>query len=309
MAFAPIPVRVPPDWPMRAASRAIHVPPHLWHVQVMGQGPLLLLLHGAGASTHSWRALAPLLAGQFTLVMPDLPGQGFSRQGNRQRLGLDAMAEDMAALLAGQAWVPRGIVGHSAGAALALRLTECLAVKPAGVVGINAALGNFEGLSGVLFPVLARLLALNPLVPPVFARLAGGEAQVRRLLSSTGSRIDPEGRRLYRRLVSDPAHVDGTLAMMAQWQLDGLIARLPAIAVPVLFLTGSNDRAVPPSCSRDAAARMPRARVEDFAGPGHLIHEEAAPVVAAAITAFLAGLAQPGHPGPAPPALTQPGGP
>ncbi|MCA3510922.1 MAG: alpha/beta fold hydrolase [Rhodobacter sp.] len=309
MAFAPIPARVPPDWPMRAASRAIHAPPHLWHVQVMGQGPLLLLLHGAGASTHSWRALAPLLAGQFTLVMPDLPGQGFSRQGNRQRLGLDAMAEDMAALLAGQAWVPRGIVGHSAGAALALRLTECLAVKPAGVVGINAALGNFEGLSGVLFPVLARLLALNPLVPPVFARLAGGEAQVRRLLSSTGSRIDPEGRRLYRRLVSDPAHVDGTLAMMAQWQLDGLIARLPAIAVPVLFLTGSNDRAVPPSCSRDAAARMHRARVEDFAGTGHLIHEEAAPVVAAAITAFLAGLAQPGHPGPLPPALTQPGGP
>ena len=288
MAFAPIPVRVPPDWPMRAASTAIHVPPHLWHVQVMGQGPLLLLLHGAGASTHSWRALAPLLAAQFTLVMPDLPGQGFSRQGNRQRLGLDAMAEDLAALLAGQAWVPRGIVGHSAGAALALRLTECLAVKPAGVVGINAALGNFEGLSGVLFPVLARLLALNPLVPTVFARLAGGEAQVRRLLSSTGSRIDPEGRRLYRRLVSDPAHVDGTLAMMAQWQLDGLIARLPAIATPTLFLTGSNDRAVPPSCSRDAAARMPQAQVKDFAGLGHLIHEEAAPLVAEAIMAFFA---------------------
>lgn len=290
MAFAPIPVRVPPDWPMRAASRAVHVRPHLWHVQGMGQGPLVLLLHGAGASTHSWRALAPLLAPRFTLVMPDLPGQGFTRQGNRQRLGLDAMAEDLAALLADQGWVPYGIVGHSAGAALALRLTECLTTKPAGVVGINAALGNFEGVPGVVFPILARLLALNPLVPPVFARLAGGEAQVGRLLSATGSRIDPEGRLLYRRLVSDPAHVDGTLAMMAQWQLDGLIARLPAIATPTLFLTGGNDRAVPPSCSRDAAARMPQARVEEFAGLGHLIHEEAAPVIAAAVTAFFASL-------------------
>ncbi|MFN7269728.1 MAG: alpha/beta fold hydrolase BchO [Cereibacter sp.] len=288
MAFAPIPVRVPPDWPMRPASRAVHVRPHLWHVQGMGQGPLVLLLHGAGASTHSWRALAPLLAPRFTLVMPDLPGQGFTRQGNRQRLGLDAMAEDLAALLAEQGWVPQGIVGHSAGAALALRLTECLAVKPAGVVGINAALGNFEGLSGVVFPILARLLALNPLVPPIFARLAGREAQVGRLLSSTGSRIDPEGRRLYGRLVSDPVHVDGTLAMMAQWQLDGLIARLPAIATPTLFLTGSNDRAVPPSCSRNAAARMPQAQVKDFAGLGHLIHEEAAPLVAEAIMAFFA---------------------
>jgi len=250
----------------------------------------LLLLHGAGASTHSWRALAPLLAAQFTLVMPDLPGQGFTRQGNRQRLGLDAMADDLAALLTDQGWVPRGIIGHSAGAALALRLTELLAVKPAGVVGINAALGNFEGLPGVVFPILARLLALNPLVPSVFARLAGGEAQVKRLLSSTGSRIDPEGRRYYERLVSDPAHVDGTLAMMAQWQLEGLIARLPGIATPTVFLTGSADRAVPPSCSRDAAARMPQARVEEFAGLGHLIHEEAAPLIAAAVAAFFASL-------------------
>lgn len=290
MAFAPIPARVPPDWPMREASRAVHLRPHLWHVQVMGQGPLLLLLHGAGASTHSWRALAPLLAPSFTLVMPDLPGQGFTRQGNRQRLGLDAMAEDLAALLADQGWAPHGIIGHSAGAALALRLTEGLASKPQGVVGINAALGNFEGLPGVVFPILARLLALNPLVPSIFARLAGGEAQVKRLLSSTGSTIDPAGRRLYERLVSDPAHVDGTLAMMAQWQLDGLIARMPGIPTPTLFLTGSTDRAVPPSCSRDAAARMPQARVEEFAGLGHLIHEEAAPVIAASIRAFFSSL-------------------
>ncbi len=65
----------------------------------MGTGPLVLLLHGAGASTHTWRSLAPLLAEHYTLVMPDLPGQGFSRSGNRMRLGLDAMAEDIAALL------------------------------------------------------------------------------------------------------------------------------------------------------------------------------------------------------------------
>jgi len=286
MAFAGIPVSVPPDWPMRAASRAVHVRPHLWHVQVLGQGPLLLLLHGAGASTHTWRGLAPLLASQFTLAMPDLPGQGFTRQGNRQRLGLDTMAEDIATLLADQGWVPQGIIGHSAGGALALRLAELLTVKPKGVVGINAALGNFEGLSGVMFPVLARLLALNPLVPSLFARLAGGEAQVRRLLASTGSDIGPEGRRLYERLVRDPAHVDGTLAMMAQWQLDGLIARLPGITTPTLLLTGSTDRAVPPSCSVDAAARMPDARVQDFAGLGHLMHEEAPQVTATAITDF-----------------------
>jgi magnesium chelatase accessory protein len=289
MAFAPIPAAIPQDWPMREHSRRIHLRPHLWHVQVMGDGPVILLLHGAGASTHTWRALAPLLPG-YTLVMPDLPGQGFTRHGNRLRLGLEAMGEDLAALLADQGWHPRAIIGHSAGAALALRLTELLEPKPLGVVGINAALGNFDGLPGVVFPILARLLALNPLVPSIFARLAGGEAQVRRLLSSTGSSIDPAGRRLYERLVSDPAHVDGTLAMMAQWQLDGLIARLPRIEVPVLFLAGSADRAVPPSVSAEAAARMPQARVQEFAGLGHLIHEEAADKIAPALLGFLSGL-------------------
>jgi magnesium chelatase accessory protein len=290
VAFAAIPARVPADWPMREHSRAVHVQPHLWHVQVMGAGPLLLLLHGAGASSHTWRALAPLLSRQYTLVMPDLPGQGFTRQGNRMRLGLDAMAEDTAALMADQGWRPEGIIGHSAGAALALRMTELPGIAPRGVVGINAALGNFDGLPGVVFPILARLLALNPLVPSLFARLAGGEAQVRRLLASTGSEIDAEGRRLYERLVSDPAHVDGTLAMMAQWQLDGLIARLPQVRTPTLFLAGSADRAVPPSVSRDAAARMPQASVREYAGLGHLIHEEAAALVAPAITEFFAGL-------------------
>lgn len=285
MAFAPIPARLPADWPMRAQSRTIHATPHLWHVQEMGSGPLILLLHGAGASTHTWRNLAPLLAPQYRLVMPDLPGQGFTRMGNRTRCGLDAMAEDLAALCADQGWQPQAVIGHSAGGALALRLAELLPLRAA--AGINAALGNFDGPAGVVFPILARLLALNPVVPALFARLAGTEAQVRRLLASTGSQVDADGVRLYRRLVSDPAHVDGTLAMMAQWQLDGLLSRLPQIALPVLFVTGANDRTVPPAVSRDAAARMPQAEVVDLAGLGHLVQEEAAHQTAAVVLPFL----------------------
>jgi magnesium chelatase accessory protein len=285
MAFAPIPARIPPDWPMRAQSRTIHSAPHLWHVQEIGSGPLIMMLHGAGASTHTWRNLAPLLAPQYRLVMPDLPGQGFTRMGNRARCGLDAMAEDLVVLCADQGWQPQAVIGHSAGGALALRLAEQLPLRAA--VGINAALGNFDGPAGVVFPILARLLALNPVVPSLFARLAGTETAVRRLLGSTGSQVDAEGLRLYRRLVSDPAHVDGTLAMMSQWRLDGLLAGLPRIASPVLFLTGANDRTVPPSVSREAAARMPQAEVVDLAGLGHLVQEEAAPQTASVLLPFL----------------------
>ena len=49
-------------------------PPHRWHVQVLGEGPTVLLLHGAGGATHSWRGLAPLLATDHRVVMLDLPG-------------------------------------------------------------------------------------------------------------------------------------------------------------------------------------------------------------------------------------------
>ena len=55
------PLTIPTDWPHRATSRRIACPPHLWHAQIAGTGPDLLLLHGAGGATHSWRNLMPLL--------------------------------------------------------------------------------------------------------------------------------------------------------------------------------------------------------------------------------------------------------
>ena len=52
-------------WPHREASRFVVAGGCRWHVQVMGavDAPALWLLHGTGASSHSWRALLPLLAG------------------------------------------------------------------------------------------------------------------------------------------------------------------------------------------------------------------------------------------------------
>ncbi len=288
---------MPTDWPHRGLSRVVAVAPHRWHVQIGGTGPALLLLHGAGGATHSWRGLLPLLiAAGYTVVAPDLPGQGFTRLGSRGRCGLEPIAEDAAGLLDHLGVAPFAVIGHSAGAAIALRLAEILPVRPKGIVGINAALGAFEGVAGWLFPVVAKILALNPLVPRLFARLSGNEARVRSLLASTGSPLDDRGIALYRRLVADPAHVDATLSMMAQWSLDGLLGRLPALDIPALFLTSPRDRAVPPETSDRAAARMPDARTASIPGYGHLVHEEDPAAVAALILPFLAGLAAPDLP-------------
>ncbi len=277
----------PPDWPMRAASRLVRSRPHDWHVQVAGDGPTVLLLHGAGGATQSFRHLFPLLAADHRVIAVDLPGQGFSTLHNRRRAGLDPMAQDLAALLAQEDWRPDLVVGHSAGAALALRLAE-LAPARLRVVTINGALAEFDGLAGWAFPMMAKLLALNPLTPLLFARMSSGPDRVRDLLATTGSQVDEAGLALYRRLVSDPRHVDGVLAMMAEWNLKGLIARLPHNPAQVLLLAGDRDGTVPPNVSEAAAARLPDARFRLLPGLGHLAHEEAADRVAAEIRGHLA---------------------
>lgn len=280
------PPDLPADWPLRRHSEAVDCPPHRWHVQRLGAGPTLLLLHGAGGATHSFRALAPALAPDFRLVIPDLPGHGYTRPGNRARLGLDAMAEDLARLMARLGETPAAIVGHSAGAAIALRMAETMPLR--GVIGINAALGHFEGLAGLVFPAMARALALMPFVPTAFARLAGTPRQVASLITSTGSRIDAAGEDMYRRLVARPDHVEGALGMMSQWRLDGLLARLPALATPTLLIVADDDRTVAPAVSARAAERMPRARLLRLPAGGHLVHESHAAEVDRAIRSFLA---------------------
>jgi magnesium chelatase accessory protein len=275
----------PPDWPFAAASRHRDGPVHRWNLAVTGEGPDLLLLHGTGAAGMSFRGLAPFLAPHYRLWIPDLPGHGFTRLGRRGRSGVDAMAEDLAALMVAEGARPVAAVGHSAGAVVALRMAEAGGLHAA--VALNASLGHFEGAAGIAFPVMAKVLAVLPFVSNLFARTASSDRQIATLLASVGSPLDPQGRALYRALVSRRQHVDGALAMMAEWKLDPLLGRLPRIETPTLFVTAARDGAVPPHTSARAAARMPHATLAALPEGGHLIHEEAPERVAPLILAFL----------------------
>lgn len=271
--------RLPANWPNRDSIRRVQSRPHDWCVIDTGakDRPTLLLLHGAGGSGHSFGALIPHLAPQYHIIAPDLPGQGCTRSGSRGRYGLDTMAEDLGRLCITLGTPPDFILGHSAGAAIALRMAQTMPVR--GVIGINAALGSFEGAAGVMFPVLARALAATPFVPQLVAKLWGNPQTVARLLASTGSPLDAAGQAQYLALVRDAAHVDGTLGMMAQWRLEALMASLPALTTPTLLIASTGDKAVPARVSADAARHMPAARCAEVEGYGHLLHEEAAGTV------------------------------
>ena len=265
------------NWPLNHLSRRVRHRPHDWHVQETGAGPTLLLLHGAGATTHSWRALIPALAAHHHVVAIDLPGHGFTRLGSRARFGLAKSAEDIAALCTAQGWHPLAIIGHSAGGAVALDLATRLTGPdgaPPRLVGINAALDRFEGVAGWLFPALARMLALNPLTAYAFAMGGARPDRARNVIRSTGSTLSKDGLAYYARLLSDRDHVDGTLQMMANWTTDSLWEKMPGIDAPTLLITGDNDKAVPPDVSARAAKVLPRAEVLGLEGLGHLAHEE-----------------------------------
>lgn len=264
------------DWPNREASEFVRAAGFTWHVQRMGERarPTLFLAHGTAASTHSWRALAPLLAVDFDVIACDLPGHGFTEPMAYGRPSLPGMARALADLLAALEATPALVVGHSAGAAVLIRMALDRLIQPAGIVALNGALTPFDGMAGRFFSPLAKLLALNPFVPRVVSASASDSVGVERLIRNTGSSIDAQGVELYRRLVADPGHVHGALAMMAHWDLDRLMEDLPRLSTPLLLVVGDRDKAVAPEGARRVRRLVRHASLETMKGAGHLAHEE-----------------------------------
>jgi magnesium chelatase accessory protein len=280
----------PPEWwPHRERSRFTTIGALRWHAQHWPgpdgaqDAPRALLLHGTGASTHSWRHLAPRLAERFEVVAPDLPGHAFTLTPRSQALSLDAVAAALAEWLAVTGQRPALVVGHSAGAAIALRLALAGAIDPALIVSINGAILPLQGPVGRLFLPLARLLSGHPWVAPAFAAWASGPGAVRRLLDGTGSRIDEAGARGYAHLVARREHAAGALRLMASWDLAPLEAQLPALRPPLLLIAAAGDRTLAPSHAHRVRVRLPAARVVEIPQLGHLAHEEDAAGIAAII--------------------------
>lgn len=263
------------DWPHREHSRFVEAGGLRWHVQVMGSGPLVLLIHGTGASTHSWRDVMTRLAGKFTVVVPDLPGHGFTATpATAAGYSLPGVAKGITALLHELGLSPSLAAGHSAGAAVALRMALDGAIDPSAVISVNGALLPFPGLTNDIFGPAARFLASSSLAAQAVTFFAGSRPSVDRLLRSTGSRLDATGSQLYARLVANSGHVHGALALMANWDLRPLLHDLPNLRPRLILVTGSNDGMVPSAEAYRIRALVPKAELISLRGLGHLAHEE-----------------------------------
>ena len=261
-------------WPRADTSRFVRVSNIDFHVQVGGAGEDVLLLHGAGASAHSFSGLAARLSARHRVIAPDLPGQGFSTLLPLEAVGLAPFAVYLRELMTALEATPRWIIGHSAGAALAAQYALDAETLPKGLFCINAAFNPFGSLAAPLFSKTAKWFARSSWLPRALASPALRWRATGSMLADTGSTVDPLMSRCYDTLLGNPDHIAGTLRMMAGWDLPPLLDRLSSLQVPVWLAAAEGDRTISPERSTSVANNLPLARSVRIPELGHLAHEE-----------------------------------
>jgi magnesium chelatase accessory protein len=285
----------PPDWPNRDASHTVEASGLRWHVQDAGAGPVVLLLHGTAGSTHQWADVLPALATRARVIAPDLPGHAFTHVPaglGRDVFSLPGMAGAVGDLCRAMGVAPAVIAGHSAGAAVSLRLTLDGLAAPRALVGFNPALvAPPEAYVSLIAPLLAPVVE-SRLVAGLAARLAGGTRLLDAMLDSSGSTLTPAQRVRYRDLCRHEGHVAAALAMMSRWDLPALLRDAAALRVPFRAIAGGRDTWVPRAALEASVARIPGATVEVVTHAGHLIPDEVPGVAVQAIEHALDSVAR-----------------
>ena len=266
---------IPANWPNSQYSEYVDTTLHKWHIQRLGKsgGKKILFIHGTGSSCHTWSDITECLLDEFDVLLVDLPGHGFSRIPAPSQSSLQSVFNGLVELIEKIRFLPDLIVGHSAGAAIAVLLSEKIKTTK-GVICINAAFGEFPGLAGVMFPIFAKIIAVVPFSSDVLAGLSKNKERTEKLIASTGSKITKDRLDHYKALFSKPSHVKGTLKLMAEWDLSEFLKNLKNCDSNINFLVGVLDNTVPISVSKKWSQILPRTKYHEISGAGHLVHEE-----------------------------------
>jgi len=269
-----------------------------WHWQTAGSGPVCLLLHGTGASVHSWSPLIPYLSQRFTTVAIDLPGHAKTETPPHVDLGIDAVAYAIGSLLAHEGIQPQLALGHSAGAAvlarMAMRRSSPHVAKSqfrlsvdTPLFSINGALMPPRGMAGMFFLPLARLGTRSRWLARMVASRATNRQAVERLLTSTGSDVDDKSLARYQQLFTDPEHVAGVLKLMSSWHLDALYPHLPNIENPMHLIGATLDRTIPLRDAYQLETHFKNATLDVVDQVGHLAHEERPDIIAGIVEKYV----------------------
>ncbi len=268
-----------------APGRVLDLDGERIHLIERGEGPPVVLLHGFGGSTFSWRSVMEPLAGGHQVVAIDFPGFGYSSRDATLPLGHDDQADRVARVMDSLGLEHAVVVGHSMGGGIAQRL----AIRHPGKV--------------------TALVLISSVDASDRARWERGQQRSRGLVRAglIAARMPwlvkgAIGRGL-RGMVFDPAFVtrevvDGYAgpllfkgtAKCLEAMFEAVVGEQPAdlsqISVPTLVLSGEVDTVVPIATGERLAATIARARHEVLRKVGHLGAEEQPAAFLGALEAF-----------------------
>ena len=267
------------------------------HVESIGSGEPLLLIHGWGMHGGVWADVAQKLAADFRVHSVDLPGHGYSSPGGEggaeQALSLtlsrtrERELDSMVRELSANFDEPLNVCGWSLGGQVALHWAKCEPEKVKRLVLVASTpcfAERRDWLFGMASTVLEKFAAdleqdhAATLRRFIALQLRGSENE-RELLALLRGRLFSRGE-------PDMGALRGGLDILRDADLR---AGLPEIVQPTLLIAGERDRLTPPGALRYMAQVMPSARLVEVKGAAHapfLSHPE---IVVAAINEFLKG--------------------
>jgi pimeloyl-ACP methyl ester carboxylesterase len=250
-----------------------------------GRAPPLVLVHGLGGTIENWLALAPPLAADHRVLVPDLPGHGDSEPLPEAR-DLDAIAEAVLAVfdaekLRGAVWV-----GHSLGGAVALRAAV---LRPDAVRGLvlaaAAGIGSTSRAAHVTLTIFG-LVRPGRLIAPYRHALARSRLGRRAVFGWWGAAdpdaLDPELAEAF--LVGPARHANTRQAGRALLRSDPR-TELDRVTCPCLCLWGASDHWVRLHDGMEYSRRL-RAPLRAIPGCGHLLIGERPDACLTAIEEF-----------------------
>ena len=287
-----------PDKP-RAALEALYAQPPSTFVDIAGlrlhvrdtgpvaapggpQAPVLLLLHGFGASLHTWEPWAEGLQDRWRVIRIDLPGAGLTGADPSGDYS-DARGVQVLLALMDHLGVARAhVAGHSMGGRLAWRLAaehpgrvhKLVLLAPDGFASPGFEYGKAPEVGftvRLMRHVLPRPLLRASLLPAYADKSKATDAMVDR----------------YHDLLLAPGVRDALIARMEQLVLQEPTPWLQRISAPTLLLWGEQDQMIPVTHAQDYLRTVPGSRLVALPGGGHLPHEEAPAASLPVLRAFL----------------------
>jgi pimeloyl-ACP methyl ester carboxylesterase len=294
----PLEDTVPPASLADPDSRFVEVEGVRIHYKEMGEGePAMILLHGFGASTFSWREVMAPLADHGTVIAFDRPAFGLTERPMRNTddwPGYNPYAPEAQARLTRGLMDALGVdtailVGNSAGGTVATLTTLTYPDRVEALILVDAAIYTGGGSPAFLRP-LFNTPQMRHLGPLIARRIRDWGIEFGRSAWHDPSAIPPEFWEGY----TDPLRVEHW--DRALWELtsasraSNLEARLDELTLPVLVITGDDDRIVPTEESVRLAQELPNAELAVLDACGHIPQEECPGPWLDAVEAFLTEL-------------------